>query len=63
MTDIQLLSGKMISTTSNHMMVVYLDGKSTLKRASNVECGDIFFSGEVNGAMIEDRVAHVNTYL
>ena len=62
MTDIRLQSGKMISTTSNHMMVVYPDGKSTLKRASNVESGDIFFSYEVNGAMTEDRVVEVNTY-
>ena len=63
MTDILLHSGKMISTTSNHMMVVYPDGKSTLKRASNVECGDIFFSCEVNGAMTEDRVVGVNTHV
>jgi len=52
----------MISTTSNHMMVVYPDGKSTLKRASNVESGDIFFSRGVNGAMTADRVEEVNTY-
>ena len=63
MTDIRLQSGKMISTTSNHMMVVYPDGKSTLKRASNVESGDIFFSRDVNGAMTKDRVEEVNTYL
>ena len=32
----QLESGKMISTTFDHMMVVYFDGKSALKRATDV---------------------------
>lgn len=62
MTDIQLQSGKMISTTFNHMMVVYLDGKSALKRASDVEVGDIFFSRDFNGTLTEDKVIDVKTY-
>ena len=62
MTDVLLQSGKMISTTSNHMMVVYNNGFSALKRASDVECGDIFFSSEVNGAITEDRVVNVNSH-
>ena len=63
MTNILLQSGKTISTTSNHMMVVYPNGKSTLKRASNVECGDTFFSYGANGAMTEDRVVSVDTHV
>jgi len=62
MTDMQLQSGKMISTTFDHMMVVLIDGKSTLKRACDVTCGDIFFSRNFDGALTEDEVVGVKTY-
>ena len=60
--EITLRSGKRVTPTHNHMMVVRADGSYKLKLAALVEPGDAFCSRTAEGEVVEDPVASVRGY-
>ena len=60
LVEITLQSGKSVTPTHNHMMVVRVDGSFKLKQAALGEIGDTFCSRTEYGEVIEDRIVKIN---
>ena len=60
--EITLQSGKRVTPTDNHMMVVRAHGAYELKLATLVEPGDTFCSRTATGSVAEDQVASIRRY-
>ena len=55
MVDITLKSGKTVSVTDHHMMVIMKLTAFTLCKASNIQVGDLFYSQcDVEDSLAED---------
>ena len=60
--EITLQSGKRVTPTHNHMMVVRANGSFKLKLATLVEPGDTFCSRTAKDEVAEDQVASIRRY-
>ena len=60
--EITLQSGKRVTPTHNHMMVVRVNGSFKLKLATLVEPGDTFCSRTAEDLVAEDQVASIRRY-